>query len=356
MTESTLRFESIHRLDDVEDEWRRLADTSANVFATWEWATVWWRHFGRDRQLLVARCHNGSRVVGILPLYLWGTRPARVVRFLGHGPADQLGPICAHEDRREVAVALRTYLTNAPWQWDVFLAEQLPGDEPWPTLLRGRLLRREGNPVLRRPPGGWEDYLRLHSANFRQQIRGRERRLAREHQLEYRLATDSSRLTDDLTILFELHRARWAEDKTTTDFGGWREAFHRDFAALALDRGWLRLWFLELDGRAVAAWYGFRFGGVESYYQAGRDPAWDHRSVGFVLLAHSIRAAFEDDVSAYRFLRGDDPYKYRFTREDNCLDTVATSNSALGVAAVLAAEMLRRTPRLRRALRTRLTA
>ncbi len=77
------------------------------------------------------------------------------------------------------------------------------------------------------------------------------------------------RLQDDLTVLFALHRARWGEGSPFLRF----EAFHREFAAVALERGWLRLWFLELDDRPAAAWYGFRFAGVESYYQAGRDPS-----------------------------------------------------------------------------------
>ena len=36
--------------------------------------------------------------------------------------------------------------------------------------------------------------------------------------------------------------------------------------------------------------------------------------MGFVLLAHSIRSAFEDGMREYRFLRGGDSYKGRFCR------------------------------------------
>jgi hypothetical protein len=61
-----------------------------------------------------------------------------------------------------------------------------------------------------------------------------------------------------LDMLFRLHALRWPE--------GWlfqvRAAFHRDFAAIALARGRLRLWCLELDGQPVVAWYGLRFAGV----------------------------------------------------------------------------------------------
>jgi Acetyltransferase (GNAT) domain len=97
---------------------------------------------------------------------------------------------------------------------------------------------------------------------------------------------------------------------------GAREAFQRGFAACALKRGWLRLWFLEPDGRLVAAWHGFRSCGVESYYQAGGDPAWARDSDGFVLLSHSIRQTLEDGLEECRVLRGDDKFKYCFTNDD----------------------------------------
>src|SRR5439155_17070455 len=115
------------------------------------------------------------------------------------------------------------------------------------------------------------------------------------------------------------------------------ESFHREFAQVALDRGWLRLWILELDGRPAAAWYGFRFGGVETYYQSGRDPAADRLAVGFVLLVQTIRAALKDGIREYRFGRGAESYKYRFASEDPGLETVAVATRPLGRAAIRAA-------------------
>ena len=92
---------------------------------------------------------------------------------------------------------------------------------------------------------------------------------------------------------------------------------------MALERGWLRLWVAEVDGsprrglvRACAS------PGCEWYYQSGRDPAWDEHSVGFVLLAHTIRSAFEDGMREYRFLRGGEEYKGRFADGDPGVETM----------------------------------
>ena len=119
----------------------------------------------------------------------------------------------------------------------------------------------------------------------------------------------------------DLHARRWGPTESDA-FTGRRRAFHHEWAACALENGWLRLWVLEADGAAVAAWYGFRYAQTESFYQSGRDPAWGSRSVGFVLLAHTIREAANDGMREYRFLRGGEAYKDRFADGDAPVETV----------------------------------
>jgi peptidoglycan/xylan/chitin deacetylase (PgdA/CDA1 family)/CelD/BcsL family acetyltransferase involved in cellulose biosynthesis len=334
-------------LDDLAGEWTALAATSGNPFGSYEWASCWWRHHGGDRRpMVVAGRAADGRLVTVLPLYLWATRPLRVLRFIGHGAGDQLGPVHAPGDREVAAALARQALAKVGW--DVFVGEQLPARALWSDLLGARVIRREGSPVLAAPDGGWPAYLAGRSANFRQQLGRRERNLARRHRVDLRMVQDPGQLPQAMDTLFALHRLRWGDDSGFLP----REAFHRDFAALALDRGWLRLWLLELDGRPAAAWYGLRFGGVEHYYQSGRDPAFDNLSAAFVLLAHTIRSAFDDGVSEYRFGRGQDPYKYRFTGQDPGLETIASTRgpaagAALGAAVRAYPVVKRRIGRLR---------
>jgi CelD/BcsL family acetyltransferase involved in cellulose biosynthesis len=325
-----LLVEPIESLDGVRDDWSALAEAGGNVFSTWEWASTWWRQQGHDHPLALYACRDArGRLVAILPLYLASARPVRIARFLGHGPADELGPVCAPADRGAAARAIAEAAVRL--RIGTLFAELLPGRYPWSAELGGKVVRREASPTL--SLDGWEPYLAGRSANFRKQVRGRERRLARAHALAFRLADDPSWLDDDLALLFGLHAARWGAD---SPFLRWRE-FHAEFARVALERGWLRLWFLELDGRPAAAWYGFRFGRVESYYQAGRDLARGDASVGFVLLAHTIREAAGDGMREYRFLRGGEPFKSRFADADPGLETVVVTQGVRGWLAGAAA-------------------
>lgn len=338
-----LSLEPLSDFASCRSEWSELAERSGNLFATWEWASTWWRHFGRDRPLHLLSCRrpDGS-LAAILPLYEATARPLRVARFVGHGPADQLGPIAPEDRRSGVATAMRRALETSSPRWDLLLAERLPAHEGWSPAIRAQVIRRESSPVVRIDGTGWEDYLAARSANFRQQVRRRERKLVREHGLRYRLSDDSERLPADLDTFLALHAARWGSESGA--FPTTRRAFHRDFAALSLERGWLRLWLAEIGGRAVAAWYGFCFGDAYWYYQAGRDPAWEHSSVGFVLLAHTIREAFNDRVRVYRLLLGDEPYKERFATDDPGLATVALAGTLRGEATLRTGALLPRLP------------
>src|SRR5262249_31289438 len=150
-------------------------------------------------------------LVAVLPLYAWRGRLPPVVRFVGHGPGDELGPVFMSGAGTGGAHALRAALRSVDAEG--FVGGQLPGGESWPERLRARSWRREASPVLLVPGGGWEAYLAGRSSNFRQQLRRRTRELEREGEVRFRL-TDEQSLDRDLDTLFALHRARWGTHKT----------------------------------------------------------------------------------------------------------------------------------------------
>lgn len=328
-----VKLEPVESFDAVRDELGPLAERSGNVFATPEWLETWWRHFGNGEPMVTV-CRDGDTLVAVLPLYRVRIGPLRLVRFVGHGPGDQLGPVCAPADCPHAAEALRNVLAQT--RFDAFLGEELPGSVDWG--LPGRVLVRRGSPVIHLHGATWDEYLASRSSHFRGGVRRRERKLFREHDARFRLS-DPDHLEADLDSLFALHSMRWRGFDSAFERA---RAFHFAFAAIARDCGWLRLWLLEIEGRAVAAWYGFRFGGSESFYQAGRDPAWAQYRVGSVLLAHAVRAACQDGMDEFRFLRGDEEYKYNFATGDEGLVTVAVPRGLRGEIVLRAASRLRR--------------
>lgn len=321
-------------LGSVRGEWDELARRSGNVFMTWEWADAWYRHLGGRLPLitLLARRSDGT-AQGVLPLYVSRTRPVRVLRFVGAGPSDELGPICAPEDRAATARLLRHHSDGLLSGGGVLLAERVGRDPAIASDLGGVVVARASTPVAQIGGRTFDEYLATRSAHFRHQLRHHERRLLRTHRLHYRLTSDLSELERDMNVLTRLHGRRWRRGESRA-FAGARRDFHLDFARSALRQGWLRLWTLELDGQPAAMVYSLRFGDVDHFYQTGRDPRFESLSVGFVLVGHTIRCACEDGVREYRFGLGNEAYKSRFCHHDPGLETLAIGRGWRGKLAL----------------------
>ena len=292
----------------MEDDWRRLAEARGNVFVTPEWYRAVLAATAETPYAVVVR--RGDSLVGVLPLVSDGG----TLRFAGALFADWLHPAARVEDDAETARAAGAALADRD-DWSMLVIDNVDAAAFWPRALAARRLAAVGGGAAPAPlpfatlPGDWDAYLATRSRNLRSQLGRKLRALERDHRIEMRRGG-----VDDLDLLFELHRRR------RDTVGGFAsslvheeaQAFHRSFAAAADRRGWVRLWLLEADGTAVAAWYGWRIGARYAYYNAGFDPAWADRSVGLVLLARTIRAAIEEGAAEYDFLLGGESYKERF--------------------------------------------
>lgn len=312
--------------------WDRLAEASQNVFLTRDFAEAWWATFRpRGRPMILADDLDRPRC--IVPLYRTAG-PVPLIRQIGHGPADALGPLCAPEDRGLTGELIRSELRQEIRRGALVLHD-VPADDGWAQRLGGTVVRATAGPAVRIETRSWPEYLASRSKNFREQVRRKRARLGRAFEVTVRVSTKET-LEEDLSTLLRLHRLRWGEDAA---FANGKEAeLARRFARLCFAADRLRLSVMELDGRPAAAQIGLRFAGVHSFWQSGRDPEFEPHSVGSVLLMDSLRAAVEDGAMEYRLLRGDEAYKQRLADLDRGTCTVAVARGALGGALIRSAK------------------
>lgn len=345
---SPIVIRDLDALQDVEADWRRLAEARGNAFLTPEWARCWFDHYGEGfRPLIVALTGQDGLVRGLLPLVISASRRPRVVRIAGANLGDRFHPVCQSEDETEVAEAAGRALEDCEDPWSVIALDHVDQDRPWVAALSSGT----GTPLLmlQRVAAGlpfidlsgysdWEDYLADRSSNFRQQIRRFERNAARDHEVRFRRTDSMAELGPDLETFFDLHDRRWQGRGGSSLVGDRARAFHADFAAAAQERGWLRLWFMEVDGVPVAAWYGWRLGGTYAYYNAGFDPDHGKLRPGLVLMAHVIRSALSEGATEFDFLLGDEAYKSRFANESREVSDVTLVRKAHPAALLAAGE------------------
>ena len=302
--------------DSMRADWHDLlARSQAGVFQSWEWLHSWWRHLGSGDLWLLAMRRQG-RLIGLAPLFRsrYLGLPLRRLRLIGAGASDRLGFILDREFERTAADHFVQYLAHHSGDWEVLDLQQLPEESALaqtaaPTGLRTHQYQQDVLPWLPLP-ASWDELLGGLSQRFRQNLRYSARRLEREFSVQYRCA-DSASLDTDLEAFIRLHQARWRERGLPGALWGGRiRGFHRQAAPLLLERGWLKLYSLDLDGESVASLYCLRCGGRVSYYLGGMDPAFARYSPGTVLTAHAIRDAIATGATEFDFLRGDEEYKF----------------------------------------------
>lgn len=311
--------------------WDGLALAGGSIFQSREWLSTWWRHHQRDLPLVSLTDVDGDgRLRAMLPLVRVRSRPA-VLRPLGQWPPAVVSIVGDRADWETSGPVLAEQLGRLPG-WDLLQASAVPLALPFDPGQRGGYAHtREPDRLARLGGLPWEEYVFTRSRNFRQQISKRERVLQRDHRVVYRRADDPGRLRDDVQELLRLHRLRWPDSAVLTPAS---EEFHHEIVRESLERGWLAFWFLELDGVAVAAALNFRYGGNETFYQVGRDPAYEREGVGVALVAHTMAAAADAGIQEFHFLRGSEEYKRRLADDDSPVQNHLFAGSVLGAAAV----------------------
>jgi CelD/BcsL family acetyltransferase involved in cellulose biosynthesis len=317
-------------LEAIADEWRALAEARSNAFVTPEWFWSWLRHYPDEAEPAVPAVFgpDGS-LRGLLPLVT--DRHGRDLRFAGSSLGDHFEPVASQAEEAHVVSAAGALVTADASLPRMIVTENVGLESEWTRRLwaatgfRGQPLadRRAVLPRAGLAGRTWEDYLASRSRNLRSQLGRKRRALERDHELRVRWTESGGDAAGDMATLFRLHDLRWAGHGAGTTLTSERaRAFHADFAAVALERGWLRLAFLEIDDSPVAAWYGWRLGDRFAYYQAGFDPAWGDRSVGLVLFGETIRAAVEEGAGEYDMLLGGEDYKQRFADSERVVCTL----------------------------------
>jgi CelD/BcsL family acetyltransferase involved in cellulose biosynthesis len=300
-----------------EAHWNALLDRSRlpSLFLTWQWQTEWCRAFAADRpqQVLTATDAAGA-LAGVLPLYEDGPGRQRIIG--GVDVSDYLDLIAVAGREEEIWRALLQHRSGQPGEWDLHgiraasaTATVVPALAPGHGL-RVTVEREDRCPVLALPKT-WDEYLTRLSGKDRHELRRKMRRLERELPgATVRAHGEPDGWDEGLTRFLTLHRlskvgkARFMDERM--------ERFFRSATATLAGKGWVRLWFLDFEGSAVAAFLCIEYAGGVGLYNSGFDPARAQLAPGIVLLAHVIRDAIERGIPTFDFLRGEEPYKYGF--------------------------------------------
>ncbi len=333
----------------LRDEWNAALGSAAvpNVFATWEWASTWWRHFGREGGLHIVVLRDSDGVAAIAPLQrsLVGLGPARTAILERISPeAGDYGGIIVARRVADVAEALADHVVAqlASPRLAAVVLSRVASDDPFLDAWRHAVERRRSRIASdeQRLEGTClytdvrhEDF-KLSKHTKKHKIRQRLRRITEDHErvdFTYHRGDDLER---GLDMLLEVHRRRWADREGELQgllAAPDREAFMLD-AIRALDgAGWLRLLTLAADDRPVAAELDFQFGDRIFMFKGAFDPEFSPYSPGQLLHHRVFEDGMDEGINVFDFGRGDQSYKQRWANgERHLVTTTVVRTGTLG--------------------------
>lgn len=315
-------------LSALKPEWNDLLHRSRGdtLFLTWEWQSIWWRHLGEGRLVLLGfRSPDDGRLVGIAPLFHTQTENGLSVLYLigCRDVSDYLDLIVEQGQEDAVYHALLDYLQNEAPAWDLVDFCNIPQDSLTYARLGelaeargyGTLVEIEDVCPIIELPSTWDDYLMSIDKKQRHEIRRKLRRADGGTDTRFVIVGPEHDVQAEMEAFIELHQRSAPEKDEFMD--PQMQGFFFDVARAAQEQGWLQLAFVEMDGTKAASLLNFDYGDSILVYNSGYDPAqFRHLSPGIVVTARCIEHAITLGRAKFDFLRGDEVYKYRFGARD----------------------------------------
>jgi hypothetical protein len=339
------------------------ANPWATPFSSWAFQRAWWDGYGANAHeetvvLVPSDGPDDAPPMAIIPLmHRHAVEPgdvelhttlrqaggpeltpvdddAKALYFGASYHADYATILAAPEHLRAAADALAAYCSDGgdpehPQPWDAVDLRRLRTGDPAIEALAAafgaremvsdwtlNVEREEVCPVATLPAGATlDDYFATLGKKERHEIRRKVRRA--EAAGDVALVASADPLAD-LPTFIDLHQRRWGVDGLFPDNAGGEQSrvfFRRLFELFPAD-GPLRLAFLTVDGRRIAACVSFETADAVLYYNAGVDPEARELSPGVVMVERLVRWALERGATRLDFLRGNEPYKYEWGAAD----------------------------------------
>lgn len=334
MSDAELRVEplAVPALDSAEAaHWDRLLCRSASnsLFLTTDWIALWLEAFSDYQPLILGAFRAGqSTPCAIAPLMI-GHRLAGTVRqlmFIGQGEAtypEFLDLIVEPGLERSAAAAFVDTLMRPPLseRWDLAKFSCVLEGSPNLAPLREAWSKRAGalaitarQPAFYAPlPGGWENYRATMSRVSRKRVMRRQRKLEALGKVTIERAGHELPLEQALDLLITLNQQRWGDEGRSFRDQRYTQ-LHQRFSARALAQDRLQLLILKLDGKPLAATYGFYYDDKLWDCQGGWDPAYAELSVAAILTAEAIRMTAERGGREHDFGAGETEDKRRWAK------------------------------------------
>ena len=356
--EPTIRVQVISSLPGLEQArglWESLWSVCEDrtPFLSYDWVRTWAGVYAEGSRLntLVITC--GAEPIAIIPLVLvhhaHGILSADALETAA-GDSRNLIALVKPGAERVAAQTFCQYLRDELCRsTDCAHLKLVPSETSFLNALRNAVAtERELELSLRRStaapyvqlPAEWSEYWRTLSGSRRKTLRRMYRRLTEAHDVSFEHCAGGD-VESAMEQLYRLHQCRWNAVGIRGLFGDERNRnFHTTMVRNLQARGWVDVSRLRIDGEVVSVHLVLRLDGVLYCLRSGRTLSYREYGIGHLHDMMMLQRAVGMGADEVDFLRGTEPYKYYWARNDrtyvNLVITRRTRSTPWGASAVAA--------------------
>jgi CelD/BcsL family acetyltransferase involved in cellulose biosynthesis len=321
---STIRVEkidTIKALGDIQRDWNALLEQNQTktVELSYEWQVTYWKHFNENSELFILIIKENEAVVAIAPLKLSNKErfgfKVRTLEFIAASESNYQDFIY-ESNRIEILQQFADYLVIHQNIWDSLYLENIPENSPTVNFLRRHgnnnyLLRtdRTDKCVVLEIDKTWDEYFKSLSRNAKSKIKKSIRRLENIRTFEYFHCSNEEDFSFYLKHLFNLHRKRWNQTQTPSQFNNDKHCnFYLETVPKLFHERKIDLFVLKSGEACLALLYSFECDKVYLLQLLAHDVDYAQCSPSIVMHHFLIKEAFAKGLKIFDFGH-DYPYK-----------------------------------------------
>jgi CelD/BcsL family acetyltransferase involved in cellulose biosynthesis len=318
--------ENFEDLAYMQEEWDAFIESAGGeVFLTYDWCRVWWKFYGKNRNLRIFVFRHANELVGLLPVFsetLWlGPTFARIVTMIGTGYT----PVCITYPVKRAFLdeVSNKYVTelNRWCKWDMLHIGTICGRYDSVDNLAQTLRKNFGDShQIQVKTSDFQTYFQI-ADTWDEQVANlgpENRRSMRRHFnkiLKQGVSVDCIAATrDNFAQIFDnfvqMHQSYWQKKGQAGHFEDWPSSyeFHREVALVQLDRQRLRLHEFRLADHCIGYDYAYKFGDTYYWFLNARDGS---EKIDFFKtdFAELVKRAIKENVKWFDAMRGVYEYK-----------------------------------------------
>jgi CelD/BcsL family acetyltransferase involved in cellulose biosynthesis len=333
---------SMEEMNSFRNEWTEIYEQNAVKphYLSFEFISLWFKCFALPSQARIFRIVSDGITIGFLPLVIKKDGYFKILKSLTNAHCMHSGPLVRDGYLSLFKKLLFVELSSNYSSWDVFTFDYVYSFDRNSSLfcddvltnIQRRWQKRTTPTYVTSLTSGYENYISSMSKNWRNNINKWARRLMKSGQSRFVCYQGTEGLLHWPELL-RLEDSGWKGENGSSlmRIGSNYQNYYLGLIDILGRSGDLRLFFLELNGLAIAGGFGYIENNTFHYWKTGFDAKYQNLSPSNQLFLFVVKNMIDDSSSVTNIhaFTGDFGYKHRYSNEEAVSSTFIIYNRTI---------------------------